>query len=127
MGKLSRNKGKRGEAEVAHILQAAGYADAKRTAQRCGRDGTADVIGLPGFHIEVKRCETTRIHDWLDQARRDSRETGARPIVVHRRSGEPWLATISLSDLLDALAGNAVRTSYNRPQEDEINDKESLG
>ena len=64
-------KGKKGELEVARLCKAEGY-EAHRSAQFCGNtpDGTADVVGLPGIHIEVKRVEHLNIDDALDQARR---------------------------------------------------------
>ena len=53
----SKQKGKRGELEVAHILQEHGY-DARRTAQYCGNTGeAADVIGLDGQHRRSCRCD----------------------------------------------------------------------
>ena len=59
MGKInSKDKGARNEREIANILKDHGY-DARRTAQYCGNTGDAsDVVGLDGFHIEVKHQET---------------------------------------------------------------------
>ena len=105
MGKAEREKGKAGEREIAHILQAAGFDGARRTAQHCGRSGDAsDVVGIPGLHLEVKRCETTKIHDWLAQAIRDSSGTGNKPVVLHRRSKEKWAATMLLDDFLEIVS-----------------------
>ena len=52
----SREKGKRGERELAGELRRHGY-DARRGQQYCGANGDADVVGLPGLHIECKRVE----------------------------------------------------------------------
>ena len=49
----SRTKGKRGELEVAHLLKKYGY-DARRGQQFAGINGDADVVGLPGIHLEIK-------------------------------------------------------------------------
>ena len=49
----SRNKGAAGEREVAGILRGYGYKKARRGQQYCGSNGDADVVGLPGIHIEV--------------------------------------------------------------------------
>ena len=54
MGKAQREKGKRGERELAGILRDYGY-NCRRGQQYCGTSGDADVIGLPDVHIEVKR------------------------------------------------------------------------
>lgn len=95
----SKKKGKRGELEIAHILQDRGY-DARRSQQFCGAMGDADVIGLPGVHIEVKRVEALNIENAMQQSRVDARE-GEIPVVFHRRNGKKWLVTMELTDWLD--------------------------
>ena len=52
----SRNKGKVGERELAKKLREYGF-EARRGQQYCGADGSADVVGLEGVHIECKRTE----------------------------------------------------------------------
>ena len=52
----SRAKGKAGELELSRLLRDYGY-DCRRGQQYSGASGDADVIGLPGIHIEVKRVE----------------------------------------------------------------------
>ena len=44
----SREKGKRGELELARALRALGY-DCRRGQQYSGKNGDADVVGLPGI------------------------------------------------------------------------------
>lgn len=51
----SNQKGKKGERELAAILKSYGYEDSRRGQQYCGSNGDADVVGLPGIHIECKR------------------------------------------------------------------------
>ena len=60
----SRRKGKVGELEVVRLCKAEGY-DVHRSAQFCGNNesGAADVVGLPGIHIEVKRVEHLNLDD----------------------------------------------------------------
>lgn len=97
MGKSQRDKGKRGERELAALFREYGF-DARRTSQYCGQGGAADVTGLPGFHVECKRCERLCLPEWIKQAERDSQ---GQPIVVcHRRNGEEWFATLPLRELL---------------------------
>lgn len=96
----SKQKGKRGELEVVQIFRDAGF-PAERTAQYCGNnpEGIADVRGVPGVHIEVKRVEHINIDDALDQSKRDAGKTdGGIPIVVHRRSGKCWKVTMDAKD-----------------------------
>lgn len=101
----SKRKGAVGEREVAHILQEHGY-DARRTAQYCGNTGdAADVIGLEGFHIEVKRCETTKIWDWIHQAERDHKADTV-PLVVFRKSHEDWQVALNFEAFLELLRSN---------------------
>ena len=94
MGKMSRDKGKAGEREWAGICRDHGY-PARRTSQYCGQTGDAsDVVGLPFLHVEVKRCETEKLHEWIDQAVRDSKGKDLIPIVAHRRSRQKWHVTM---------------------------------
>lgn len=88
MGKMQREKGKRGERELAGILRDYGY-NCRRGQQYCGTSGDADVIGLPNVHIEVKRVEDLRLRKALQQSSRDAR-AGEIPVVMHRRNREPW-------------------------------------
>lgn len=63
----SRDKGKRGELELAKVLRGYGY-DTRRGQQYCGANGDADVVGLPGIHIECKRVERLNLDDAMAQA-----------------------------------------------------------
>ena len=92
----SRNKGKRGELEAAHLLQEYGY-DARRSQQFAGMNGDADVVGLPGMHIEVKRVEKLNLENAMEQSARDARESEI-PIVLHRKNRSEWLVSMSFSD-----------------------------
>ena len=69
----SRQKGARGERELSRKLKEYGY-DCRRGQQYCGANGDADVIGLPGIHIECKRVERLNIDDAMLQAIRDRRQ-----------------------------------------------------
>lgn len=99
MGKMSREKGKRGERELAKKLREYGY-DCRRGQQFCGANGDADVVGLPGIHIEVKRTERLNIYDAMDQAKRDKR-IGEIPVVMHRKNNCEWLAILRLEDFME--------------------------
>ena len=96
MGKKEREKGKRGERELARLLRGYGY-DARRGQQYCGAAGDADVVGLPGVHIEVKRTEKLSLYDALAQSIADARP-GEMPIVVHRRNDCQWVVIQPLED-----------------------------
>ena len=94
----SRTKGKRGELEAAHMLREYGY-DARRSQQYAGINNDADVVGLPGIHIEVKRAEKLNVDDALEQAIRDKREDEI-PIVLHRKNRTPWKVTMPFDYLM---------------------------
>lgn len=94
----SRNKGAFAEREVAGILREHGY-DARRGVQYSGANGDADVVGLPGVHLEVKRRERLDLYDSMDQAKRDARE-GEIPVVLHRRNHKKWVAIMELENFL---------------------------
>lgn len=96
MGKSQREKGKRGERELAGILRENGY-DCRRGQQYCGAAGDADVMGLSGIHIECKRVERLNIQEAMEQAVRDARNKEF-PAVFHRRDRSEWLVTMRLDD-----------------------------
>lgn len=99
----SRQKGARGERELAAVLREHGY-DCRRGQQYCGANGDADVVGLPGIHIECKRVESLNIHKAIEQAKRDARENEL-PAVFHRKNGKPWLVTMTLEDWMKIFKG----------------------
>ena len=93
----SRETGKRGERELASKLREYGY-DARRGQQYCGANGDADVLGLPGIHIECKRVERLNLDDAMSQAKADSK--GYIPAVFHRKNNGEWRVTLPLSDFM---------------------------
>lgn len=97
----SREKGRKGEAELAKILREHGY-EARRGQQFCGANGDADVVGLPGYHIECKRVEKLNLEAAIEQSKRDARQ-GEIPIVVHRKNRQEWQVTISLEAFLEII------------------------
>lgn len=98
MGKANREKGKRGERELASKLREYGY-DCRRGVQYCGRTGAADVVGLPGVHIECKRVERLDLYRAVAQSTADAR-TGELPAVFHRRNNCDWLVTLPLDTFM---------------------------
>lgn len=105
----SRQKGKRGELELAHWLERFGV-KARRGQQTSGSTGVADVIGLEHIHIECKRVQGLNVPKAMEQSRRDAYADTLRaghemiPTVFHRENRRPWSVTISAGDLA-RLAG----------------------
>ena len=95
----SREKGARGERELAGVLREFGY-EARRGQQFSGANGDADVVGLPGIHIECKRVERLNLYDAIAQSKHDARD-GEVPAVFHRKDNCKWLVTMELEDWID--------------------------
>ena len=94
----SRQKGARGERELASMLRSYGC-DARRGQQYCGANGDADVVGLQGVHIECKRVEHLNLYDAMSQSVHDAKEDEI-PAVFHRKNNCEWLVTVSLPDFM---------------------------
>lgn len=92
----SKRKGAEGERQLSRKLKEYGW-DCRRGQQYCGANGDADVIGLPGIHIECKRVERLNLYDAMSQSKHDARE-GEIPTVMHRKNNCGWLVTMSLED-----------------------------
>src|SRR5690606_3259216 len=102
MGKMSRNKGARGEREILGILQP--VVDSVWSEMRPGhaipvlrRNYTQrfeskqyDIIGLPWAAVEVKRCENlSGIGSWWKQVLAATRP-GQTPILIYRQNHGKW-------------------------------------
>jgi Holliday junction resolvase len=101
-GVNSRAKGKVGELEWAAFLREHGFDDARRGQQFKGGGDSPDVVGMTGFHPEVKRVEEKAagtIYDWLAQAVRDA-AAGLVPLVAHRRNRKEWVVILRAEDFL---------------------------
>lgn len=94
----SRQKGAAGERELAKALRSHGF-ETRRGQQYCGSNGDADVVGLPGVHIECKRVERLNLEDAMAQSRADAR-LGEIPVVMHRKNNCKWLVTLSIDDFM---------------------------
>lgn len=90
----SRQKGARGERELARRFREQGY-DCRRGQQYNGLEGE-DVVGLPGIHVECKRTERFHLYDAVDQAKRDA--NGKIPVVFHRKNNSEWVSVMTLDD-----------------------------
>jgi Holliday junction resolvase len=106
MGKRinSRAKGAAGERELSNKLKEYGY-NTRRGQQYCGANGDADVIGLPGIHIESKRVERLNLYDAMAQAATEARP-GEYPTVFHRKNHCDWLVIMRFDDWMK-MYGNS--------------------
>jgi hypothetical protein len=101
MGKLSRNKGKRYERELANYLSDNGF-PSRRGQQFSGGGDSPDVVSeeFP-FHIEAKRVERLDLYSAFSQAISDAGDKP--PCVIHRRNNSESMFTCRLSDLVALL------------------------
>ena len=97
----SKQKGAKGERELAKLLRSQGHKEARRGVQYTGLHGDADVVGIDGIHIECKRVQQISDERWLQQSERDARK-GEIPVVVYRRNNESWKLLIR-QDLADMV------------------------
>ena len=99
----SKQKGARGERELSSKLKEYGY-KTRRGQQYCGANGDADVVGLPGIHIECKRVERLNIYDAISQAKADKKENELG-VVFHRKDRSEWLVTMTLDEWMKLYKG----------------------
>ena len=98
----SRQKGKRGELEVVHLLKSYGF-EARRGQQFKGTEDSPDVIhNMEGFFIEVKLRQAFNLHATMEQAS-DEAASSEAPVVFHRKNGKPWLVTLDAEDFLEMV------------------------
>lgn len=94
----SKRKGADGERELAKKLNEYGFGT-RRSVQYNGKadDGKADLVNLPGIHIECKRVERLNVSEAMAQAINDAKG-GELPTVFHRKNYKGWLVTMRLED-----------------------------
>lgn len=97
-GKMSRDKGQRGEREICQLLQPVVnevYELFDLTPPKLKRntlqsdDGGCDIAGLLWAAIEVKYCETIKLTQWWAQTIAQV-EGAQEPILFYRRNGTKW-------------------------------------
>lgn len=92
-----RQKGARAEREFAHLLRDYGY-EAERGVQRSGGKDSPDVkTNMHGVHWEIKRTERLRLHDALNQSKRDAGEN-EMAVVGYRRNHDEWIVIQPFKD-----------------------------
>ena len=96
----SKAKGARFERHLASKFREYGF-DCRRGQQYCGANGDADVVGLPGIHVEAKHQERMQLYDWMAQAKRDAAGKGNLPAVFHKKNNAEILVTMRLEDWMN--------------------------
>ena len=88
----SRNKGQGGEREVSKILSEELGFPIKRILDQT-REGGHD-ISIPGFAVEVKRCEQISLGKWIRQARKSVANTDLNWAVCYRHNRGNWVVVL---------------------------------
>lgn len=102
-GRKPKSRGSRAELEVVNILKANGYPAYRNFAS--GGYGGADVIGLPGFSVEVKMVEKLNVWAALAQCEQAASATET-PLLAFRRARSRWYAAMPLEDLLPLITSS---------------------
>jgi hypothetical protein len=89
-----KNKGANGELEAARLLT--GWAalvgvnlSLERNLEQV-RSGGADITGVPGMEIEVKRQENLNIPTWWKQVNAAADRTNKQPLLMWRQNRGKW-------------------------------------
>ena len=93
----SRRKGADFERWIANDLKASGFTGARRGQQFSGANGDPDVVGVPGWHLELKAVENLNVRAAMKQSERDARD-GEIPCVIHKKNREEILVTMRYED-----------------------------
>lgn len=97
-GLTSRNKGKRGEREIVHLLQPVldeVYEKNNRDKVVLQRNtlqsdrGGYDIVGLDWLAIEVKHQEANNVNTWWQQTVAQAKGQ-QMPVLFYRRNHAPW-------------------------------------
>ena len=95
MGKAQQQKGRRAEIDLSRLLNSYGYSTRPGEPLSFGRE--ADIVGLDGIHLELKRRENPDISAALRQAREDSERFGdGLPAVFTRGNRQRWRVVMDL-------------------------------
>lgn len=98
MGAMQRTKGKAGEREVAAIIRDLTGWDVQRRVRQ--HDGDSDLLGVPGWSVEVKRYATADrgdIRKWWAQTVEQSKPDMLLPVLFFRRNRDDWRAVFPVS------------------------------
>ena len=104
MGRMSRQKGKRGEREAAAELGAILGVTARRGVQYQGGPDSPDVVleGVP-IHVEAKRTERLSLWAAIEQAKADAPK-GSVPLVWHKANRRESVVIVETARLGELVA-----------------------
>lgn len=99
MSAMQRNKGKAGEREAAALVRDLTGWDVQRRVRQ--HDGDSDLVGVPGWAVEVKRRRSATHADLATWWAQTVAQAGAdRPVLLYRVDRGAWRAVWPLAALL---------------------------
>lgn len=112
-GKASRDKGKRRELELVHLLNRFGF----NVRRGYVFHGEPDIVGLDGFHAECKGTERLNVRKALQQSIDDAqkRKDGI-PTLWWKTSRQPWTVTLLAEDFIKLIGG--IENDFNGDDQD---------
>ncbi len=121
MGKSQRDKGGRGEREIATMFRDMGY-DARRNRQSSEFNNDADVTAVSTappmvLQIEVKRVKrfpSKWIKDAFAQAEDAANKNGGTPLLAVREDNGEGLAILKMSDFMNYMRMIRTLCEYER-------------
>ncbi len=113
MGKMQREKGKRGEREVCKLLE--GYGFTGRRSRQSDGAHDPDVITNAPWWVECKFVKAIAAERFMEQAEADAKD-GLSPVVFMRSNGGSWLVMMRASEL--PAVAESFRTLDSQPESD---------
>ncbi len=97
---MQRRKGRAGENECRRLLESELGLPILRNWQEQAAHGGVDLIGIPGFALEVKRAKRYS-HQWFEQAKQQAKEDA--PVLLYRLDRQDWMWEMRGQDVIDEL------------------------
>lgn len=96
-GAKSRNKGKRGELEVVHLLRDGLGLTVNRNYKQVAQAQHGDIEQLvAGYLLEVKNCASLNLKAWWQQACAAADKREAQPCLVYKVPRKGWRFRVPL-------------------------------
>jgi hypothetical protein len=95
----SRTKGAAAEREVFALISDALGIKVERNLVQTRDGGYHTAVG--GWAIEVKRQEILHLPDWWRQCCEQAKNAHFKPMLIYRKSRQPWMARVLTKDLVE--------------------------
>ena len=100
-------EGRAAEQEIGRHLRDCLNIEIRRNWEQQAAEGGCDLVGIPGWALEVKRAKVARLSEWWTQCCIQARRVSRRPVLIYRLDCQEWKVMISLYDLRSDLEDHA--------------------